>query len=208
MTQIQIAKLVAVLLAAYPGSKATDATSAVYERMLADLDHAAAEAAIDRLIGTAKFLPTVAEIREAALAIYAGEVRPGLDAWGDVRALFRRGFSVHRAPTAADLDDPVAWDCLQAMGWREVCNSDETDPAPRSQFVKMYEARAATVRRDRLTESLPAVRKFLELRGDDARDRALPASTSDEDRRGAKAWGSPVKAGALVEQLAKAAVDG
>jgi len=89
--------LVAVLIAAYQGTKAseriTPATSKVYERMLADLDYTAADAAMERLIATSMFLPTVAEIREATLAIRTGEVRPGGDAWGEVtRAIKRYGY--------------------------------------------------------------------------------------------------------------------
>jgi hypothetical protein len=58
------AQLVMMLMAAFPHTKATPATSAVYEESLADLDFAVARKAVARLLKTVKFLPTIAEIRE------------------------------------------------------------------------------------------------------------------------------------------------
>lgn len=65
MKASESAKLVMMLMAAFPNGKTSEATSKVYEEMLADLDFAAARRAVTNLIRTAKFLPTVAEIREA-----------------------------------------------------------------------------------------------------------------------------------------------
>lgn len=94
-----------MLLGAYPNAKATASTSQVYEAMLADLDVAEARAAVQRLIATSRFMPTVAEIREATaelvtkrLAAAAREreaKRPSLRAeqlrQRDERRLLKRG---------------------------------------------------------------------------------------------------------------------
>jgi len=93
VTKLEVAKLVGVLIASFPSSKATPETSVVYERMLADLDYHAANAAVERLLATAKFMPTIAEIREATLTVFAGEIRPGGEAWGAVlRAIGSYGY--------------------------------------------------------------------------------------------------------------------
>lgn len=162
MTEPQVAKLVAVLIATYPSAKITADTSAVYERMLADLDFPAANAAIERLLATSKWLPTIAEIREAALTLYRGETRPGGDAWGEVlRAISRYGYA--RTPGIDfAFSDPVVAECVRALTWRELCDS-ENQEADRARFIELYDRIAAALRRSRLSESLPAMQSFRAL---------------------------------------------
>jgi hypothetical protein len=68
------AEVVMMLLAAYPHAKATPGTSRVYETMLSDLDVTSARAAAQKLIAESKFMPTVAEIREEAMAIEQAKI--------------------------------------------------------------------------------------------------------------------------------------
>lgn len=198
MTPIEAKKLVIILLATFPSAKveppALDAsknpipntgTAAVYERLLADLDPIVAAAAIDRVAAIHRFptiLPSIAEIREAALTIAAGEVRTGLEAWGDVEQLMRRGFSSHKAPKESDLADPIVFDCIRDVGWRVLCMTSEEDSSPRARFIDSYDARAARARRTTLTASLPAVRRALELRAGAADQHELAASTASTRR--------------------------
>lgn len=98
MTKSEAAKLVMMLLAAFPGAKVNEGTSAVYEEMLADLEFKVARIAVTRLLKTHKFpvLPTIAEIREQcglvrrelADARAVAERRRALPApYGDVKQL-------------------------------------------------------------------------------------------------------------------------
>lgn len=164
MTKPEVAKLVAVIIAAFPKSGLDENSSAVYERMLVDLDWPAANAAVERLLATAKFPPTIAEIRESALTLHAGEVRPGGGAWGEVlRAIGRYGRN--RVPgTDFQFTDPVTADCVRALSWRELCDS-ENQAADRARFVELYAQLAAQHRRSQLSESLPAMQRFRELQG-------------------------------------------
>lgn len=227
MNQIESLKIAAILLATFPGARveppAVDpttkrpipntGTAAAYARLLADLDPAVAAAAIERVAATwryANLLPTVAEIREAAVSLSVGEVQPGGAAFGAVVGLMRstrehRGYHAADPPPQSVVEKfagVIAWQALQAIGgWRAICCADEGDPAPRSQFVRAYDALAVNERRAAVSHALPAVAKYLALRGDEARQAALPEGTSDEERRGADAWSLPTKAGAHAGKL-------
>lgn len=232
MTDIEATKLVAMLFATFPSGKVElrkqpdgtptpgGGTAGMYARLLRDLDYELAVAAIARVAATFKFgnmLPTVAEIREAAASLAVGSVQPGAVAFGAVLGLLRstkehRGYHTADPPPRAVVEKfagPLGWQALQAIGgWRAVCTAEENDPAPRSQFVRVYDALAANDRRDVVSNTLPAVASYLALRGDDARQAALPEGTSDEQRRGADAWGLPTPAGAHVAGIVKAMTGG
>lgn len=163
MTSTEAKKLVVVLIASYPSTKATIDTVSVYERMLADLDYAAANAAVERLLATARFMPTIAEIRDAALTIERGEVRPGGDAWGEVlKAMGRYGY-VRQPGVDFQFSDDVIGECVKALNWRELCESENLQ-ADRARFIELYDKLAATARRRVLSEHLPAAQRFRALR--------------------------------------------
>lgn len=159
MTPAQVAKLVAVLLSAYPHVRTNEGTSMAYERMLADLDHGAAQAAIERLLSSCKFLPTIAEIRETALAITVGEQKPGGEAWGSVlRAMKREG--AYRSPGIDFVfADSVTAECVAALDWKELCLSENT-VADRARFIELYDRLAVQSRRRELSDGLPAMQRF------------------------------------------------
>ena len=159
MTKSEAAKLVAALLAAFPGVRANDGTSMIYERMLGDLDYASANAAIERLLAGARFMPTIGEVRESALALTVGERKPGGEAWGSVtKAIGREG--VNRTPGVDFMfADPITARCVAALGWEEMCNS-ELQAADRARFIDLYDQLAAQERRKQLSDALPAMQTF------------------------------------------------
>ncbi len=169
MNQAEAKKLVAVLLGAFPQSRISQMTPEIYERMLADLDYPAANAAVERLLATAKFMPTIAEIRETALAIAVGEQKPGGSAWGGVlKAISAEG--VYRVPGKDFVfSDPVTARCVAALGWENLCNS-ENQAADRARFIELYERLAVHERRKQLSEGLPAMQRYRSLQAvqDDA----------------------------------------
>lgn len=160
MTSTECQKLVAVLLGAYPQSRISASTPAVYERMLVDLDVTAANAAIERLLATAKFMPTIAEIREAALAVTVGEVKRGGEAWGEVqRLLARYGARRYDLGWKPPITDPVAVQVVAALGWVALCDS-ENQVADRARFIDLYDQLAARDRRSLTADHLPAAQKL------------------------------------------------
>ncbi len=182
MTNSQAAKLVAVLIAAYRSRISpddVDAMSAAYERQLGDLDYDVADVAVEQLIATLKFLPSIAEVREAYVALLAGEARPGGEAWGIVhRAIHSQGR--YRIPGVDfDFGDPVALDVVRSMNWRELCDS-QNPVADRARFVELYDKLAAQDRRRKSVESLPATRRFLELDAARSQHRLTAAAATDK----------------------------
>ena len=167
MTQVEVAKLVAVLIAAFPSTKASGDTSKIYERMLRDLDCEQAGAAVQRLLASAKFMPTIAEIREAVLVSERGPKRAGGDAWGDVLAAVHR-FGSYRTPT---FTDPTVAHAVAALGWSEICLS-ENQAADRARFIELYDKLQAT---ERAELQVPAdVRRLPHVR----EQRALPIESA------------------------------
>lgn len=162
MTDAEVRKLVAVLLGAYPSARMTESTSGVYERMLRDLDYPAANAAVEKLLATSRFMPTVAEIREAVLSLTAGDAPTGGDAWGQVIASVHRYGRNRRPGHDFQFADPVVAHCVKAFGWEEICDS-ESQTADRARFIEMYEQVQRQARQRQLSDSLPAMKRFREL---------------------------------------------
>ena len=162
MTPAQASKLVAVLIASFPHARVTEATSSAYETMPADLDSSSASAAVKRLIASAKFLPTIAEIREATIQVTDGDRRHGGEAWGDVlRAVSR--FGAYQTP---EFSDTVVARCVVALGWRELCSS-ENQVSDRARFVELYDKLAGEARKEQVIGALPgASRRELERSGE------------------------------------------
>lgn len=166
MTKPEAAKLVAVLLAAYPAARASSGTSEVYERMLADLDYPTANAAVERLLATSKFMPSIAEIREACMSLLHGEQIAGGEAWGKVLSAIGR-WGVYRVPGVDFVfQDPVVARCVAALGWQNLCNS-ENQASDRARFIELYDRLAVTTRKELNAGALPAARRLQAVRNPD-----------------------------------------
>jgi hypothetical protein len=134
VTPAEAAKAVAMLQAAYPAARWAEATIALYELMLSDLDFAVAGSAIARIIRTSKFLPTIAEVFDVAADLTVGPTRSAVDAWGDVGTAIRRVGS-YGVPRFAD---SIVAECVRVMGWRNLCLGDSPEAANRARFCELY----------------------------------------------------------------------
>ena len=128
---------IGMLIAAWP--KFTDQQAKLYILMTKDIPDPILVKAIEALIKESRFLPSVAEIRERAAALYkAAQGAEPPDAgrgWGEVvREISRTGY--YGKPR---ISDPVAAEVVRRMGWKEICSApaDETGVL-RGQFLKMY----------------------------------------------------------------------
>ena len=143
MTKREVAELVVILATAFQNWKPTEEVSALYERLLEDVDADAGKRAVLRLVATLKFPPTIAEIRSAAAELACGHRRLGAEAWGDVLEAIRRVGS-YGAPRFAD---PITAECVRLMGWRNLCLSQQ-DAADRARFQELYDGLQSRARDD------------------------------------------------------------
>jgi hypothetical protein len=136
MKRSEVAEIVMMLMAAFPHAKTTASTSAVYERALEDLDVEAGRKAVQRLMATSKFMPTIAEIREVAYALQHGRARSGEEAYAIVLRAVRR-FGFYGTPR---FTDPHIQRAIGVWGsWSQVCLSPDDDAAGRARFIELYE---------------------------------------------------------------------
>ncbi len=114
------------------------AIDAAYAAGLADISHEIAKAAVGRLVMTSKWIPTVAEIRQAAGVIIHGNQATGAEAWGEVVQMIRSKGS-HRTPGIDfQFADPITIRVVAALNWLELCQSENVI-ADRARFIDCYE---------------------------------------------------------------------
>ncbi len=121
MTKAESMKIVCALFGAFPNSRFNEQNFETYAESLLDLDAKACGAAAQRLIRTSKFLPTVAEIREAATAQRSGSRKTGAEAYAELlSAVQRHGATARVVWVGGEMRTqtpwpPVAPDVAKAM---------------------------------------------------------------------------------------------
>lgn len=147
MTKVQAAQIFRLMVAAWPNAKTTEATPEVYAMGLADIDFEVGRRAVEKLIMTSKWMPSIADFRDACVATQVGNRRAAGDAWGDVvRAISRWG--VHRVPGVDfQFDDLLVARAVKAIGWTTICNS-EMIASERKQFIDLYQLYESQARTD------------------------------------------------------------
>lgn len=145
MNKKQVAQLVATLAAAFPNGKVSERTSQVYEESLADLDFDVAKNACARLVSTANFMPTIAEIRRTCADITLGPQRSGEQAYDIVLQAVRQ----YGWPSPPRFRDPHIQRAIGTWGsWADLCVSPSDDPGGRARFIALYEQLAQAERAD------------------------------------------------------------
>jgi hypothetical protein len=136
MTYDDVAKLLAMLHAAWQNAKVADHDAQVraYEIALHDIPYEAGEQAVRSLIQEAEFFPPPAKIRKAALSIL-GVIMSPEEAWREVvRQIREVGF--YGSPS---FSNPLIAETVRHMGWRNLCGSDDLD-ADRAWFIRVFES--------------------------------------------------------------------
>lgn len=134
MTKAEAMQLVAQLKASYPRQTVDKNTIAAYASMLEDLSFAQAKAAVQRLLCSAKWFPTIAEIRAEAAREETGSLPSPEEAWGIVMRAVGK-FGAYRNPV---FPEPIQ-SAVQAVTWRDVCLTENV-PSTRARFVAAYQA--------------------------------------------------------------------
>lgn len=161
MNRNEAAKIVAVIVAACPSQAgrldASRATSMVdtYATLLEDLSYEQCNAAVRVLLQTRTWMPSVAEIRSAAIELQRGPVAPGGSAWGAVKRAIHEQGSYRRPGVDFVFHDPVTARCVSALGWQDLCLSDN-EIADRARFIELYDRLAIQEQRESLSPLLAA----------------------------------------------------
>jgi hypothetical protein len=168
MTEPEIMRLIVAMATALPREWSfltkpqQQATAATYCRMLGDIPYAVGRAAVEGLIATSSRMPTIADVRAAALELLHGATTAGGEAWEAVRKAIQACGRVRTPGVDFTWRDPVTARCVEAMGWAELCAS-ELQAADRKQFIDLYDRLAREHRREQNTSQLPATRDLLAL---------------------------------------------
>lgn len=130
-----------LLFNAYKGSANIEVeTIKTYTLMLADIPLNVLFPAVRKCINTCKFLPSIAEIREAAKAFKSDvdgtRQKDYAEAWSEVeKALKEVGYYGKPEWSSPEIEKAV-----QAMGWMELCCMEgEAVNTTRAQFRQIYE---------------------------------------------------------------------
>lgn len=153
MTGAECHDVLKLIGAAYPTQRQrmsqddVRAMAAVYTAGLLDLDFDRVRAAVDRLVKGSRFMPTIAEIREAAVDVVRGPRAPGGEAWGRCLAMVRR-YGSHRHPGVDfAVDDPALLATIRSLGWSDLCQSNNPH-ADRARFIELYDQLAKGDRKE------------------------------------------------------------
>ena len=159
MKRSEAAELVMLLLGAFPNAKTSQSTSKIYEEMLSDLDAGHARAAVQKLIASSKWMPTVAEIRGACADLERGPLRSGADAWLDVIQQIRKeGYCGE-----PKFEDAVVASLVERWGWRTLCFGDGV--SDRARFIEAYDSLARQARDRQVSGmALPVARERPKLK--------------------------------------------
>ena len=158
MTKQEIGALLALATANFPSMQEKDMrpTANLWSEMLSDIPFDIAKAALIKVLATARFWPTVAEIREAAAEIINPQLPSPMDAWGEVvRAV--KIYGLYRQEEGLNSLSPITKRVVQNIGWREICLCEQPDII-RGQFRMAYEQYA---KREKEEAVLPAEVKQL-----------------------------------------------
>ena len=161
MTKQECAILVGMIASAYPSWKPTQETVSVYVELLVDLDVNEAQIALRRLLMASEFPPSVAAIRKKVLEGMDGLPLTKSDAWELVMSMVRR-YGTYERPK---FEDETVSQVVQAIGYRELCTSTNTDTI-RAQFFRLYEEQA----QKHLEEKLSSISFQTQIEGSRAKE--------------------------------------
>lgn len=157
-----IAKLVALLSAAYPNWNLSEYTIEVYYLDLRDIpaDELMIAAQHCRSEAGRKFAPSVGELRGAVMELRhsAMNIPSAFDAWQDVLMQFVNTGS-YGTP---QFTSPITARVVKSLGWRNLCLS-ENQAADRARFLQAFEQMSERAEKEMML--IPEVRNYLESNG-------------------------------------------
>ncbi len=139
MVKSEVAKLLAVIAAAYSRFQVDELKQNVWFEMLGDVDYKIAQMAVKKLMLESPFPPTIADIRKQIAEITTPEKYKisAADAWGEIeQAISKYGY--YQQSEALDSMSSITRKTVDLIGFRQICLCEEPGVV-RGQFLRMFE---------------------------------------------------------------------
>lgn len=148
----------------------------LWHRELCDIPYKVAEAALRKWVSISKWSPTIADIREQAMNVQAGEIPLWSDGWDECCKMIRKYGSYGADKAMAELTG-ITKETVKRLGFRELCIS-ENPMADRANFRMIFEQLAQRKQKTiQLPESLlQQIYEFQEERIEHDGERILAAN--------------------------------
>ena len=142
MDKREFATLAAALKTYYPKEALLPNNQAMelWFRQLQDIPYIVAEASLNKWVATNKWSPTIADLREMAITITAGEKPLWSDGWEQVQTAIRK-YGMYNIGAAMDSFDEITKQTVQRLNFRELCMS-ENPMQDRANFRMIFESLA------------------------------------------------------------------
>lgn len=136
MTKKEMAVILATLKEAFRDFQITENKANLWYELLGDLDFQATKAAVAKLILTATFPPSIAEIRKTVVEVTGPRVLTGAEALEEVTRAVRE-YGIYDVEAAFNSMSPLAKRVVKTVGWSNICTS-ESPEVWRGEFLKLY----------------------------------------------------------------------
>ena len=153
MDKKEFATFAAALKTYYPKENLLPNPQAMelWYRQLQDIPFMVIEASLNKWVATQKWSPSIAELREMAISVTAGEKPLWSDGWEQVQTAIRK-FGMYNIGAAMESFDDVTMKTVKRLGFRELCMS-ENPMQDRANFRMIFEQIAE---RKEKAQQLPA----------------------------------------------------
>lgn len=165
MTPLEAGQIVTSVLGGWPGdagfmdAAAVRGMMTIWARALADLEYAAVDEAVLRLVGSLPKMPSVSQVRAEVLKMRIGRRQTGLEAWGEVLAGAKRWGRDRPPGKGWELEDKLAAHVAKRIGWSEICQAQPGEQAAnRARFIECYEDVGDAVMVEAQIAGMPGVR--------------------------------------------------
>ncbi|MBO5100583.1 MAG: hypothetical protein J6B63_04665 [Treponema sp.] len=143
MTRDEVIVIMGTLQVAYPrfykdlSPQQANLTVNLWTKMLEDVTAEQATLAINKIIATSEWPPTIADVRKAIFETQQGSVKDAGEAWGEVTAAMRM-FGYMREKEALESMSEQTRTAVKYINWQTLCRSKDS-MADRAHFFKVYE---------------------------------------------------------------------
>lgn len=136
----------------------------LWHRELCDIPYITAEAALRKWVVISKWSPSIADIREQAMTVQAGEIPLWSDGWDECCRVIRKYGSYGADRAMAELTG-ITKETVKRLGFSELCRS-ENPMADRANFRMIFEQLAQRKQKaSQLPESLSQLIEGIQERG-------------------------------------------